>query len=228
MFDFIRTHKKIMQILLIILIFPSFVLFGIDGYKQFNEKGEAVAIVDGVEISKDEWEQAHKVEVERMRASMPNVDVSMFDTPVMRYGVLERMIQSRVLESSVKKLHLQVSDQKVAQAISDLEQLASIKKPNGSMDIDQYKQILAAQGMTPEMFEARMRSDLSVRQVVNGVTQSSVTFPSQFQVSLNALAQQREIQVAIFSASDYLDKAQPNEEEIQAFYKTKSDDYKSN
>lgn len=227
MFDFIRTHKKIMQILLIILIFPSFVLFGIDGYKQFNEKGEAVAIVDGVEISKDEWEQAHKVEVERMRTSMPNVDVSMFDTPVMRYGVLERMIQSRVLESSVKKLHLQVSDQKVAQAISDLEQLASIKKPNGSMDIDQYKQILAAQGMTPEMFESRMRSDLSVRQVVNGVTQSSVTFPSQFQVSLNALAQQREIQVAIFSASDYLDKAQPNEEEIQAFYKTKSDDYKS-
>lgn len=227
MFDFIRTHKKIMQILLIILIFPSFVLFGIDGYKRFNNKGETVAIVDGVEISKDEWDQAHKVEVERMRASMPNVDVGMFDTPAMRYGVLERMVQSKVLESSVKDLNLRVSDQRVAQAISELEPLAAIKNPNGSLDIERYKQLLAAQGMTPEMFEARMRADIAVRQVVNGVTQSSVTFPLQFQVPLNAFSQQREVQVAIFSASDYLDKAKPSEEEIQAFYKAHAEDYKS-
>jgi len=40
MFDFIRTHKKIMQILLIILIFPSFVLFGLEGYTSFQNKGE--------------------------------------------------------------------------------------------------------------------------------------------------------------------------------------------
>ena len=227
MFDFIRTHKKIMQILLIILIFPSFVLFGIDGYKRFNNKGETVAVVDGVEISKDEWDQAHKAEVERMRVSMPNVDIGMFDTPAMRYGVLERMVQTRVLESSVKNLNLKISDRRVAQSISDLEPLAGIKNPNGSLDIERYKQLLAAQGMTPEVFEARMRSDLSVRQVVNGVTQSSVTFPSQFHVPMTALLQQREIQVAVFSASDYLDKAKPNEEEIQAFYKAHADDYKS-
>ncbi len=227
MFDFIRTHKKIMQILLIILIFPSFVLFGIDGYKQFNEKGEAVAVVDGIEISQEEWDQAHKAEAERMRASMPNIDVSMFDTPVMRYGVLERLVQSKVLEASVQKANLRISDKRVAQAISELEPLAAIKRPDGTLDIEQYKQILAAQGMSPEIFEARMRSDLAVRQVVNGVTQTSVTFPSQFQVSSNALAQQREVQVAIFSASEYLDKAQPTEDEIQAFYKSHIDDYKS-
>ena len=227
MFDFIRTHKKIMQILLIILIFPSFVLFGIDGYKRFNNKGEAVAVVDGVEISKDEWEQAHKAEVERMRASMPNVDIGMFDTPAMRYGVLERMVQSRVLESSVKNLNLKISDRRVAQSISDMEPLAGIKTPNGALDIERYKQLLASQGMTPEIFEARMRSDLSVRQVVNGVTQSSLTFPSQFHVPVAALLQQREIQVSIFSASDYLDKAKPTEEEIQTFFKSHADDYKS-
>jgi peptidyl-prolyl cis-trans isomerase D len=227
MFDFIRTHKKIMQILLIILIFPSFVLFGIDGYKRFNNKGEAVAVVDGVEISKDEWEQAHKAQVERMRASMPNVDIGMFDTPAMRYGVLERMVEAKVLESSVKNLNLKVSDRRVAQSISDLEPLAAIKTPDGALDIERYKQLLAAQGMSPEVFEARMRSDLAARQVVNGVTQSTVTFPSQFQVPMTALLQQREIQVAIFSSSDYLDKAKPTEEEIRAFYQTHAEDYKS-
>jgi peptidyl-prolyl cis-trans isomerase D len=96
MFDFIRNHKKIMQILLIILIFPSFVLFGIDGYKRFNGQGQVVATVDGIDIFQEEWDKAHQAEISRMRASMPNIDVSMFDTPAIKYGVLERLIQSRV------------------------------------------------------------------------------------------------------------------------------------
>ena len=81
MFDFIRTHKKIMQILLIILIFPSFVLFGIDGYKSYQDQGETVATVDGFKITTQEWEQAHKVEVDRMRASMPG-SASMATPPI--------------------------------------------------------------------------------------------------------------------------------------------------
>ena len=88
-----------MQILLIILIFPSFVLFGLDGYQRLDEKGEAVASVDGVDISRNEWDQSHQNEISRMRTSMPNIDVSMFDTPAIKYGVLERLVQSKVLEA---------------------------------------------------------------------------------------------------------------------------------
>jgi peptidyl-prolyl cis-trans isomerase D len=227
MFEFIRTHKKIMQILLIILIFPSFVLFGIDGYKSFQDGGETVATVDGLNISKDEWEQAYKSEIDRMRVSMPGVDSSMFDTPALKYGVLERLVQSKVLEVSAKKLNLSVSDKRVVQTISEMEALASLKNPDGTLDIEKYKQLLAAQGMSPDTFEARMRGDLAVRQVVNGVTQSTVTFPSQVDVAMKAFKQQREIQVAIFSASDYLDKAQPTDEEIKAYFSKHSEEYKS-
>ena len=216
-----------MQILLIILIFPSFVLFGIDGYKRFQDKGETVATVDGINISKEEWENAHKIEIDRMRASMPGVDSSMFDTPAMKYGVLERMVQSKVLEATARKLNLTISDQRVVQSIAQMEALASLKKPDGSLDIEKYKQLLEAQGMSPEIFEARMRGDLSVRQVVNGVTQSTVTFPSQVDVAMKAFKQQREIQVAIFSASDYLDQAKPSDDEIKAYFSKHADDYKS-
>ena len=227
MFDFIRTHKKIMQILLIILIFPSFVLFGIDGYKSYQDQGETVATVNGVKISTQEWEQAHKVEIDRMRASMPGVDSSMFDTPAMKYGVLERMVQTKVLETTASKLHLNISDQRVAQALSEMEALASLKKADGTLDIEKYKQLLAAQGMSPDVFEARMRGDLSVRQVVNGVTQSTVAFPAQVEVAMKAFKQQREIQVAIFSASDYLDQAKPTDDDVKAYFSKHADEYKS-
>ena len=227
MFDFIRDHKKIMQILLIILIFPSFVLFGIDGYKRFQNSGDVVATVNGVDITKEEWEQSHKNEVTRMRASMPNIDVAMFDSPAMKYGVLERMVQTRVLESSAKKLNLKVSDQRVALAISGIDGLAGIKKPDGSLDIEKYKQLLASQGMTPEIFENRMRGEVAMRQVVNGVTQSSVTFPAQIDVALDSFYQQREIQIAIFSASDFLAQAKPADEDVSKFFSLHKNEYQS-
>jgi peptidyl-prolyl cis-trans isomerase D len=227
MFDFIRNHKKIMQILLIILIFPSFVLFGLDGYQRLDEKGEAVASVDGVDISRNEWDQSHQIEISRMRTSMPNIDVSMFDTPAIKYGVLERLVQSKVLEASAKKLNLVVSDQKIAQSIAEMEVLASIKKADGSLDLEKYRQLLAAQGMTPEVFENRMRSEAAIKQVVTGVTQSSVTFPSQMEVALDAFYQQREVQIAIFSASDYLADAKPTDEEVEKYFIARKEDYKS-
>lgn len=216
-----------MQILLIILIFPSFVLFGIEGYKGSNEKGEVVASVDGVDIFKEEWEKSHESEVSRMRASMPNIDVSMFDTPAIKYGVLERLVQSRVLEASARKLNLNVSDQKVAQSIAEMEVLSAIKKPDGSLDLEKYRQLLASQGMTPEIFENRMRSDVAVKQVVTAVTQSSLAFPGQMEVALDAFYQQREIQMAIFSASDYLAEAKPTDEEVLKYFNEHKEEFKS-
>ena len=227
MFDFIRNHKKIMQILLIILIFPSFVLFGIDGYKRFNGQGQVVATVDSIDIFQEEWDKAHQAEISRLRASMPNIDVSMFDTPAIKYGVLERLIQSRVLEASVRKLNIKISDDKVAQAISEMDVLASAKNADGSLDLEKYKQLLATQGMSPEIFEGRMRSDIAVKQVINGVTQSSVFLPAQMDTALDAYSQQREIQVAIFSGSDYIDQSKPTDEEVLKYFNSHKEDYKS-
>jgi peptidyl-prolyl cis-trans isomerase D len=105
--------------------------------------------------------------------------------------------------------------------------LSSIKKDDGSLDLDKYKQLLSTQGMTPEIFENRMRSDIAVKQVVNGVTQSSVFLPAQMDTALDAYFQQREIQVAIFSGSDYIAQAKPSDEDVLKYFNDHKEDYKS-
>ena len=94
MFDFVRKHTRVMQFLLFLLIFPSFVLFGLEGYNRFREGGATVATVDGLSITQAEWDAAHRSQVERMRSSMPNVDVKLFDTPEAKYSTLERMVRA--------------------------------------------------------------------------------------------------------------------------------------
>ncbi len=45
MFDFIRTHSRLMLGLMVLLIFPSFVFFGIQGYSGFTDGATADAAV---------------------------------------------------------------------------------------------------------------------------------------------------------------------------------------
>ncbi|MGH8858201.1 MAG: SurA N-terminal domain-containing protein, partial [Polaromonas sp.] len=90
MFDSIRKHTKVTMALLFLLIVPSFILFGLDGYNRSRETGVTVAKVDGQEIIQSEWDRAHQKEVDRLRASMPSLDVKLLDSPQARYATLER------------------------------------------------------------------------------------------------------------------------------------------
>ncbi len=219
MFDFVRKHTKIMQFLLFLLIFPSFVLFGLEGYNRSQNKGLAVARVDGVDITQAEWDFAHKNEVDRVRESMPTLDVKLLDTPEARYATLERLVRDRVLAAAATKLKLVTSDAKLARDLQQNPTIASLRKPDGALDMERYRQLLASQGMTPEMFEAQVRTDLSSRQVLAGISSSGFSSAADANVALNAFLQRRDVQVVRFHPADFNAKVVLTDAEIEAFYK---------
>lgn len=218
MFDYIRKHIKIMQWVLFLVIVPSFVLVGLDGYTRNNDKGAVVAKVDGRDILQSEWDLAHRNEVERMRSTMPSMDPKMMDSPEARYATLERLVRDRVLAAAADHKQLVTSDQRLAQDLRSNETIASLRLPDGSLDMDRYRQLVGAQGMTPEMFENEVRTDLSRRQVVAGVIGSGVSTNAVASVSLNALFERREVQVQRFSTADYFSKIKLTDADIDAYY----------
>src|SRR5690606_41116655 len=117
MFESIRDRKKVFMGLLLILIIPSFVLFGVQGYTDFFGQGEPVATVDGKEILRTEWDRAHQQEVQRLRESMPGLDAALLDSESMRYATLERLVRQRVLAVAAGKLNLTTSDQRLAREL---------------------------------------------------------------------------------------------------------------
>ena len=219
MFDFVRKHTRIMQLILFLLIFPSFVLFGLEGYNRFKEKGQAVAKVDGHEIAQGEWDTAHKQEVERIRQQVPNLDSKLLESPAARYATLERMVRDRVLEAAAAQSKLGTGDQRLARELQQNETIAALRGPDGKLDMAKYRQLVGAQGMTPEMFEARVRADLSARQVLAGLGGTSFATPALASVALDAFFQKREVQVARFAPADYASRVNPTEADLEAFYK---------
>ncbi len=219
MFDLIRKHIKIMQILLFILIVPSFVLFGIDGYSKFRDQGDAVAVVDGQKILQGEWDNAHKNEIERIRTSMPSLDPKLLDSPEAKYATLERLVRDRVMAAAASKQNLTASDQRLARDLQENPSIAALRKPDGSLDLDRYKQLVGAQGLSPEMFEARVRADIASRQVLAGMGASGMASPATADIALNAFFERREVQLARFNAGDYASKLTLTDAQLEQYYK---------
>ncbi|MBI2768662.1 MAG: SurA N-terminal domain-containing protein [Burkholderiales bacterium] len=219
MFDFVRKHTRVMQFLLFLLIFPSFVLFGLEGYSRMKEKGDAVAKVDGREIMQGEWDAAHKIEVDRLRQSMPSLDPKLLDSPEARYATLDRLIRERVIAAASVQSKLVATDARLARELQQNEMIASLRKPDGSLDMDRYRQLAASQGMTPEMFENSVRAEISARQVTAGLGGTGFAPASLSAVALNSYFEKREVQVARFAAADYALKVNPTDAELEAFYK---------
>ena len=219
MFEFVRQHTKVMMGVMFLLIIPSFLLFGIDGYTNLRDKGEAVASVGGQEVTQGDWDFAHKSETDRLRAAMPNLDPKLLDSPEARYATLERLVRERVLAKAADTLKLTTSDTRLARDLQENPTIAALRRADGTLDMERYRQLVASQGLTPEGFEARVRQDLSVRQVEAIVTGTGTTSAALADVALNAFFERREVQFVILSSAEFAAKVNPSEADLEAFYK---------
>jgi peptidyl-prolyl cis-trans isomerase D len=214
MFDFFRRHTRVLQFLLLLLIVPSFVVFGIQGYDKFSQGKDEVAKVDGQSVTRGEWDQAHRNQIERMRAQMPNVDVKLLDTPDVRKRVLDDLIRQRVLFAASRDLHLVPTDERLKRLFETDPQFANLRNADGTV----RKELLAAQGMTSQQFAARLSQDMSLNQVLLGVGATAVVPNAVARSAVDAFYQRRDVRVQTFAAKDYLAKVQASDAEVQAYY----------
>ena len=216
MFDFFRKHTRVLQFVLVLLIFPSFVFFGIQGYNRSSDGGNStVASVAGRKITQADWDAAHRTQIDRLQRQMPGVDIKLLDTPEMKNQSLEALVRERVMLTAVDKLNLVTTDDRLQRQFTSDPQLAFLRNPDGSVN----KDALAAQGMSSEMFAQRLRQDLAMRQVLAGLSGTAFAPASAASAALDAMFQQREIQVQRFEPKDYVAKVTPSEADIDKFYK---------
>ena len=216
MFDFFRRHTRALQFLLVLLIFPSFVFFGIQGYSRFSGTDQqTVAKVAGQPISQIEFDNALRERIDRARRQMPNVDAKLFETPEMRTMTLDSVIRDRLMLVAADKMHLVTTDERLERLFKSDPEFASLRNPDGSVNRD----TLAAIGMSSEQFAERLRQDISRRQVMQALTGSVFAPAAAASAALDAMYQQREVQFERFDAKEQLAKVAPTDAEIEAYYK---------
>ncbi|TXJ00518.1 MAG: peptidyl-prolyl cis-trans isomerase [Aquabacterium sp.] len=215
MFDFVRRNTRILQLILVLLILPSFVLVGMEGYSQFTDNAGTVAKVGKQKVSQQEWDNAHRNFVERQRSQRPDLDMSLFDRPEVKQQSLDALIREYVLLMAANDQHLAVPAGRIMRIFANDPQFAALRNPDGTVN----KALLEARGMTPLQLETMLRQELTVAQVLGGVQASSHGSQASTRAAVDALFQVRDVQWQKFEPKAYMAQLAPTAEQLQAFYK---------
>jgi len=213
MFDTVRKHQKILQLVLMLFIVPSFALFGISSYSSFMDKETDIVKVNGKPITAQEVDLAAKRQAERVGGNMQIAQSLPF-----RQAILNELLQQRILGFAVSNLHLQVGKQELVNSLQKIPQIRALYRQDGTFDDVRFKQLLASNGMNEEQFYAGQSFDLKIQQLVNSVARTELASPKLSEIVSSLYETERQVQTLQFNAKDYVSKVNPSPEELQAFY----------
>ena len=103
MFDTVRKNQKLMQLILMLFIVPSFAFFGISSYSDFMDKETDLVKINGKPITAQEVDNAAKRQAERVGGN-PQIAQSL----PFKQAILNELLQQRILGFAVADLRLQV------------------------------------------------------------------------------------------------------------------------
>lgn len=215
MFDFIRSHRRWMQLVLLLLIVPSFVFFGVQGYSSFMSTEPELASVADQPIRLGEFNQARTAQLAQYRNMLGSqFDPASFDTPTFRQELLNRMIDERVVAAAASKGRYSVSDETLRRTIASIPAV----QENGQFSSQRYRDVLAAQGMTPTTFELGLRRDLAIAQVLQPIGQSARVPSEVAEKMMRLLTEKRVVETRVFTPAEYLSAISVSDADIKKWF----------
>ncbi|MEK8025143.1 MAG: hypothetical protein RLY78_1843 [Pseudomonadota bacterium] len=225
MFDFVRSHSRWLQLGLLALILPSFVVFGVQGYSSMTDGANAsVAEVDGHKITQAEWDARVQQQAERLRAQMPDLDPKLLDGPQAREEALKALVDARVLQTATDTLRLTaLGDERLQRLFTQDPQMAAFRNADGSLN----KDLLAAQGMSSAALAGQLRRDYLLRQVQGGIAGTALVPAAVADRGLDAVLQRRAVQFTRLAVQDQAGRVNPTDAELTAYFDAHRNDFRT-
>lgn len=215
MFDSVRSHRRWLMLFMIVLIFPSFVFFGIQGYNSFVEGDNALAKVDGQPVTQQEFDQAQRDRIERLRQTFgQDFDPAMLDSQEARASILDGLVLNRALANEASKSNIVITTEHLREVIASVPAF----QEDGRFSYDRYKAFVASQGMSEALFEQRVREDLRKQALVAAVVESA-TVPKTVAERIDALLrEQRQVRELRFTVEQFVPRVTVTEAQVAEFY----------
>jgi peptidyl-prolyl cis-trans isomerase D len=216
MLELIRSAAKtwIAKVILALISIP-FALWGVESYIRTAPGTNIIAKVGGDKVTGQEFDNAVRTQLDQLRQRFGGqIDASIMDNPEMRKGVLDQLIDQRVLDKTTRGGTMAVSNARLRDLI--------VNNPNfmdsGQFSPALYERILKAQGYSATSFEAALRQDTERQQFLDSISNTAIVSNTAIKGYLQASEQSREIAVVFVSPATFLDKVKVTPEQAQAFY----------
>ena len=199
-----------------------FLFFGLESYRR-DSGDSTVAVVDGEKIQRREFEQALRDQQERMREMLgENFDSAILDNPEMRFSVLERLVQQRLLKKEALNVGMTVLDSQLVRTIGDIPEF----QVDGKFSSQRYEDLLRAQGISPLIFESRITEELMLQQLLDAYSDNGFVSKTAAKRIMYLSEVQREINLFQIEPDQFVSKVEPDDTEIASYYDTHQHDFR--
>lgn len=218
MFDAIREGKaaRWLTIAIFSLIILSFALWGVETYTSRIDAAGDLAKVGGQSISQQEFSEALRNRQDQLRAQLGGAwDPAMADRPEFRQGVLDGIVNQRVLIGEAARSGVSVSDRLLAEEIA---RIPAFQDENGKFSKAQYEARLRREGMAPALFESRYRQELAVQAMQQTVTGAPLVAAASVDGLLKMAEQTREVSLITLKPEQFIAQVKMDDAAVKKYY----------
>jgi len=220
----VMSQTWVAKVILALITIP-FALFGVEYYfRQAGGGADTVAKVDGYAISQAEFTENLRNQLERMQAGLRDarMDPSALDTPELRREALAALVNRRLLTAYADRVRLTIPDNLLVNEISQVEAF----QDDGKFSQARYEEILRSKGLTPALFETRLRDDLKIQLVQESLATTQWVPQVVTDAFLTLNDQTRELSVAEIPLKAFLGQVKIDDGTVKQYYDAHLDRFK--
>ena len=224
MLQFFRNKAQSIVIQAIVVIIALvFIFWGVGA--NLGSKREAAIVVNGEEISFNQFQQEYERAYSRMaRQFGGTIPKGLVESLNIKQQVINQLTQEALLRQGGLEMGLTVSGSEIRKEIDSMPQFQN----NGVFDIDKYNAILASNKLSPTKFENSMRYDLLSSKTVNSISDFVIDASDQEIEEVYSMEKETiEVEYVSISPENYLEAIEVPDQELEEWYKTKGENYKT-
>ncbi len=198
----------------LVLITIGFSFFGIESY-FVSSTSSGVAKVGDTEISQDQFRERLNQQRQRFQQMAGGaVDMSMFDKPEIKKGILDQLVDEQVLLAANQQLGVSIPPDRIRKEILAVPSFQN----DGKFDPEQYKAVLASNGMSAQAFEQRVRDGLERNILPGQVGATALVTDTEVDTYLRLHDQRRDFRYVKLD-KPAAEKGDVAADEIETYYK---------
>ena len=215
-----KTGSWLIKILLGAIVIV-FVFWGVGSFRA--QRIGRVALVNGDQITIDEYRDAYNNLIEQFRQRFGNnLNEETIKMLQVRKQALNQLIDNRLLVQEAQRLKFRVSDKELAGAIMAIGAFQNA----GVFDNRLYKNALSRIRMTPEEFEVAQRDTMLIEKLSTFITSAVKVSEEEARELFNWTNASVNIDFVLFDPSSNRN-INPSQEEIKTFFEDHKTNYKT-
>ncbi len=209
--------------IIVAILCLAFALWGVEYYVTQSQTTSAVAKVNGVKITQEEWDSAYRRLRQQQKLPEESGALSEAMQKQLQTVALNKLIAQQVLSDAATREGFSISPEQLGSIIAQ----TPVFQENGQFSPWRYQQLVRQLYPSEQEFLAALKQEALIWQPKIGIETSAFVLPEELDRVLALLLQKRNFAYLLIPAAAFLSQVAVNPDEIKAYYSAHQDRFLS-